>query len=137
MFFFPSRRLLPSVSAPDPVTRGKKLTGLRSQIRPIDTVDTFKNGPFDIIAPLFTFVALVSTGISFSESMTVAALATMAAYADHTQTGDAEYDKYKYHNIHHTFGQNYNFQQPFFTCFDSMFGTMHPKSNKKRNPFAP
>ena len=107
------------------------------QIRPIDTVMAFSNSPMDQLAPLLTFIVMVMTGISFAETMVVAALATVAGYADHTLTGDPEYDRNKPHNIHHTYGQFYNYQQPFFSFWDWLFNTLHPNSNPKRNPFVP
>tara|TARA_A100001015_G_scaffold274727_1_gene331345 strand:- start:353 stop:1009 length:657 start_codon:yes stop_codon:yes gene_type:complete len=86
------------------------------------------------IEPLVTstsvFLSLLCF-LSFFEYIIVSSLSFIATIADHTNTR-----KNKFHYIHHHVNKNTNFQQPFFTFWDHIFGTYNPKSSLKI-PFIP
>jgi sphinganine C4-monooxygenase len=56
---------------------------------------------------------------SFLEYIIVLSLANFATVLDHTNLNI----KKKFHYLHHSKYQNYNYQQPFFTYWDRIFGT--------------
>ena len=62
-------------------------------------------------------------GISFPEFIVVTALANIATVLDHSNELTFFNYKHKFHNLHHSKYQNSNFQQPFFTYYDRLFGT--------------
>jgi|DEB0MinimDraft_6_1074348.scaffolds.fasta_scaffold35230_2 sterol desaturase/sphingolipid hydroxylase (fatty acid hydroxylase superfamily) len=106
--------------------------------RPMTTLEGFRNDQADLLLPLIPFTAYVLfANVSFVETMVLASMAIIATYADHTLTGDAEYDRTKFHNVHHTSGWNRNFQQPFFSYWDELCGTLAPWSSEKWCPFIP
>ena len=109
------------------------------QQRPMTTLEGFRNQTADLVLPLIPFtlyVLMVKT--SFIEIMILAALAIVATYADHTLTGDKDYDQKKFHHVHHTTGWNTNFQQPFFSYWDRICCTIDAKSHSKGwCPFLP
>lgn len=94
------------------------------QQRPMTTIEGFRNYTADLVLPLIPFSLYISfADVTFLEIMVLASGAIIATYADHTLTGRAEYDKQKFHNVHHTTGWNKNFQQPFFSYWDELCGT--------------
>ena len=108
------------------------------QQRPITTLEGFRNQKADLLLPLIPFTLyILLADVTFLETMVLAAMAIVATYADHTLTGVDEYDRTKFHNIHHTTGWNCNFQQPFFTYWDELCGTIAPFSGEKWCPFLP
>lgn len=62
-------------------------------------------------------------GISFPEFIFVTTLANIATVLDHSNELTFFNYKHKFHNLHHSKYQNANFQQPFFTYYDKLFGT--------------
>jgi sphinganine C4-monooxygenase len=56
---------------------------------------------------------------SFLEYIIVLSLANFATVLDHTNLNI----KKRFHYLHHSKYQNYNYQQPFFTYWDRIFGT--------------
>jgi len=62
-------------------------------------------------------------GISFPEFIAVTALANIATVLDHSNELTFFNYKRKFHHLHHSKYQNANFQQPFFTYYDRLFGT--------------
>jgi len=60
-------------------------------------------------------------GISFPEFIIVTSLANIATVLDHS----SEFLTYKkgFHHLHHSKFQRSNYQQPFFTYYDRIFGT--------------
>ena len=108
------------------------------QQRPVTTLEAFKNQKADLLVPLIPFTMYtILVDITFLETMVLAALSIVATYADHTMTGNKEYDKTKFHNVHHTTGWNNNFQQPFFSYWDDLCGTRAHFSSDKWCPFIP
>jgi sterol desaturase/sphingolipid hydroxylase (fatty acid hydroxylase superfamily) len=108
------------------------------QQRPMTTIEGFRNQYLDMILPLVPFVTyLYITNMTFIETMILTSLSLIATYADHTLTGDVEYDRKKFHNVHHTSGWNENFQQPFFSYWDIVCGTVAENTIVKYNPFVP
>lgn len=61
------------------------------------------------------------TGFFFEEFMIVTTMAVIATVCDHTGGST-------FHAIHHTLHPHRNFQQPFFTYYDYMFGTIAPST---------
>ena len=61
---------------------------------------------------------------SFNEIIIVTSLANVATVLDHSFLTW----KKGFHMIHHNGNMNYNFQQPFFTYYDQLFGTYMIKS---------
>lgn len=62
-------------------------------------------------------------GISFPEFIAVTTLANIATVLDHSNELTFFNYKHKFHHLHHSKYQNCNFQQPFFTYYDRLFGT--------------
>lgn len=62
-------------------------------------------------------------GISFEEFICVTTLANIATVFDHSEELSFFNYKRKFHSLHHSKYQNANFQQPFFTYYDKIFGT--------------
>ena len=79
----------------------------------------------------FILFAYVFSPLSFEEYIIVTALSFAATVSDHTVTS-----KKKYHYIHHHVNKNKNFQQPFFTFWDHIFGTYY-KDSELKIPFVP
>ncbi len=79
----------------------------------------------------FILLVYVFSPLSFEEYIIVTALSFSATVSDHTVTS-----KKKYHYIHHHVNKNKNFQQPFFTFWDHVFGTYYEGSELKI-PFVP
>jgi sterol desaturase/sphingolipid hydroxylase (fatty acid hydroxylase superfamily) len=109
------------------------------QQRPMNTLDAFRNAWPDLIFPLLQFSMYAwCVNITFLETMVVTSLGSVSTYADHTLTGDDEYDRTKFHNVHHTLGWNCNFQQPFFHFWDDWCNTRYEESRGKSwIPFIP
>ncbi len=109
------------------------------QQKPMTTVEGFRNMEADLLIPLipYTLYILIAQ-ITFLESMVLTSLSLAATYADHTLTGDTDYDREKFHHVHHTNGWNKNFQQPFFSYWDDLCGTKASWSRSKGwCPFIP
>ena len=116
----------------------KKVHKEHHQQRPITTMESFRNSVHDLLIPIIPFTIYTQmSDVTFIETMVVTSMAIIATYADHTLTGDKKYDKIKFHNIHHTSGWNNNFQQPFFSYWDSILGTKFLGGKSKYNPFIP
>lgn len=79
----------------------------------------------------FILFAYVFSPLSFEEYIIVTALSFSATVSDHTVTS-----KRKFHYIHHHVNKNKNFQQPFFTYWDHLFGTYY-KNTELKIPFKP
>ena len=62
-------------------------------------------------------------GISFPEFICVTTLANIATVLDHSEELTFFNYKRRFHDLHHSKYQNANFQQPFFTYYDRIFGT--------------
>ena len=62
-------------------------------------------------------------GISFPEFIVVTTLANIATVLDHSEELTFFNYKKRFHDLHHSRYQNSNFQQPFFTYYDRIFGT--------------
>jgi sterol desaturase/sphingolipid hydroxylase (fatty acid hydroxylase superfamily) len=62
-------------------------------------------------------------GISFPEFIFVTTLANIATVLDHSEELTFFNYKKRFHDLHHSRYQNSNFQQPFFTYYDKLFGT--------------
>ena len=62
-------------------------------------------------------------GISFPEFIIVTTLANIATVLDHSEELTFFNYKHRFHDLHHSQYQNSNFQQPFFTYYDKLFGT--------------
>jgi sterol desaturase/sphingolipid hydroxylase (fatty acid hydroxylase superfamily) len=62
-------------------------------------------------------------GISFPEFIVVTTLANIATVLDHSEELTFFNYKKRFHDLHHSKYQNSNFQQPFFTYYDRLFGT--------------
>jgi sterol desaturase/sphingolipid hydroxylase (fatty acid hydroxylase superfamily) len=62
-------------------------------------------------------------GISFPEFICVTTLANIATVLDHSEELTFFNYKRRFHDLHHSKYQNANFQQPFFTYYDKIFGT--------------
>jgi sterol desaturase/sphingolipid hydroxylase (fatty acid hydroxylase superfamily) len=62
-------------------------------------------------------------GISFPEFICVTTLANIATVLDHSEELTFFNYKRRFHDLHHSKHQNANFQQPFFTYYDKLFGT--------------
>lgn len=61
--------------------------------------------------------------ISFPEFIVVTTLANIATVLDHSEEFAKLGFKNNFHKLHHSKYQNHNFQQPFFTYYDRLFGT--------------
>jgi len=62
-------------------------------------------------------------GISFPEFICVTTLANIATVLDHSEELTFFRYKQKFHALHHSKYQTSNYQQPFFTYYDKLFGT--------------
>ena len=99
---------------------------------PISPGTSFTNYDSEIaMTSPFILLAYVFSPLSFEEYIIVTALSFSATVSDHTVTS-----KRKYHYIHHHVDKNKNFQQPFFTYWDHIFGTYYEGSDLKI-PFIP
>jgi sterol desaturase/sphingolipid hydroxylase (fatty acid hydroxylase superfamily) len=83
------------------------------------------------ITSSFILCAFLYFSYSYYEYIVITALSYWATVCDHTNT-----DKNKFHILHHNGNKNTNFQQPFFTFWDHLFGTYNPES-KLKIPFIP
>lgn len=61
--------------------------------------------------------------ISFPEFIVVTALSYIATVLDHSEEFAKLGFKNRFHKLHHSKYPNANFQQPFFTYYDRLFGT--------------
>ncbi len=77
------------------------------------------------------FLSLFFTNVSYYEYLIIISLSFLATIADHTNTHTR-----KFHYIHHHVNKQYNFQQPFFTFWDHIFGTYY-KDTALKLPFIP
>lgn len=77
------------------------------------------------------FLSMFLLKFSFFEYVSVTSLSIISTVCDHTNTQPE-----KFHYIHHHVNKNKNFQQPFFTFWDHIFGTYYPNS-KLKIPFVP
>jgi sphinganine C4-monooxygenase len=75
-------------------------------------------------------IGFILLGFSFYEFILVTSLANIATVIDHVDFrsySDSKISKFlsknNFHYIHHSTHQNCNFQQPFFTYYDRIFGT--------------
>lgn len=72
-------------------------------------------------------LGFIFLGFSFPEFIVITSLANIATVIDHVDL--REYPSLKFltkgnfHVLHHGKYQNFNFQQPFFTYYDRLFGT--------------
>ena len=71
------------------------------------------------IESILIFSGIYLLGFSYKEFIIVTSLAHIATVIDHTSLN---YKK-QFHYLHHTIYNNNNFQQPFFTYYDKLFGT--------------
>lgn len=69
--------------------------------------------------------------IIFMEHIIILSLSFISNVSDHTYTS-----KNKFHYIHHHVNIHKNFQAPFFTYWDHIFGTYH-KDTELKIPFVP
>lgn len=74
---------------------------------------------------------LVYSALTFYEYIIAVCLSFSSTVCDHTSTS-----KKKFHYIHHHVNKNKNFQQPFFTYWDHIFGTYY-KGSELKIPFVP
>ena len=77
-------------------------------------------------------IGFVLFGFSFYEFILVTSLANIATILDHIDLNEYIHpesvffkiiSKNKFHYLHHSKYPHYNFQQPFFTYYDRIFGT--------------
>jgi sphinganine C4-monooxygenase len=73
-----------------------------------------------LIETVFLMVFFWIFCFRFEEFMIVMALGVVATVFDHTGVNT-------FHSIHHSSHPNCNFQQPFFTYYDHLFGTYYKK----------
>ena len=100
-----------------------------SQLMAVDV--SFLNSDFEALSTgLVLFLAYFSV-LSYYEYLIISSLSMVATVSDHTYTSPT-----KFHQIHHHVNRNYKFQQPFFTFWDHLLGTYHPKTSPKI-PFIP
>ena len=100
-----------------------------NQIMAVDV--SFLNADSEaLMTGLFILIAYISL-LSYYEYLIVSSLSVVATVCDHAYTSTT-----KFHYIHHHVNRNYNFQQPFFTFWDHLLGTYHPKTSRKI-PFIP
>ena len=99
---------------------------------PLHPRTSFSNHDLEVLmtSPVI-LVSLVFFNLSFHEYILVTALSFSATVCDHTDTS-----RRKFHYIHHHVNKNTNFQQPFFTFWDHLFGTYYPGTELKI-PFVP
>lgn len=72
-----------------------------------------------ILESFLLLSGFILCNFSFYEYIIVISLANIATVIDHTNLNI----KNNFHYLHHSKYQNYNFQQPFFTYYDRIFGT--------------
>lgn len=110
-----------------------KLHNVHHRPVPMTPQTSFTNhdGEIFMTSPFILFVYVFSP-LSFQEYIIVTALSFSATVSDHTVTSSNK----KYHYIHHHVNKNKNFQQPFFTYWDHIFGTYYEGSDLKI-PFVP
>jgi sphinganine C4-monooxygenase len=72
-----------------------------------------------IIESILLFLGFYLLNFSYQEYIITITLANIATVLDHSNINI----KNNFHNLHHSKYQNYNFQQPFFTYYDKIFGT--------------
>eukprot|EP01091_Cochliopodium_minus_P014845 TRINITY_DN5120_c0_g1_i1.p1 TRINITY_DN5120_c0_g1~~TRINITY_DN5120_c0_g1_i1.p1 ORF type:complete len:210 (+),score=28.94 TRINITY_DN5120_c0_g1_i1:21-650(+) len=65
------------------------------------------------------FIGFILIGFSYQEFIFATTCAYMATVIDHTFTDEGN----RFHYLHHTKLHHGNFQQPFFTYYDRLFGT--------------
>ena len=80
----------------------------------------YNSTPEAISTSTFMLLGFYFLGISYKEFIVVTTLANIATVIDHT---DIISYKKRFHYLHHSAHQNCNFQQPFFTYYDRLFGT--------------
>ena len=88
----------------------------------------------DIVVTLdsiFVISMFIYFKIIFTEYIIILSLSFVSNVSDHTYTS-----KNKFHYIHHHVNINRNFQAPFFTYWDHIFGTYH-KDTELKIPFVP
>ena len=71
-----------------------------------------------IMVSMFMF-----SGLSFAIFVIITGMTYASFVCEHTIT-----TPYKYHYIHHNVNINKNFEAPFFSFWDRLMGTYHPKS---------
>lgn len=80
----------------------------------------YNSSPEAISTSSLMLLGFYYLGFSYKEFIIVTTLANIATVIDHT---DIISYKKRFHYLHHTAYQNCNFQQPFFTYYDRLFGT--------------
>lgn len=75
--------------------------------------------------------SIMYSNISYNEYLIILSLTFLATISEHTNTNPK-----KFHYIHHHVNKKYNFQQPYFTFWDHIFGTYYKGTNLKI-PFVP
>lgn len=93
-----------------------------------------------LLDTLGTGIAHISTGLSARESMILYTFSTLKTVDDHCGY-ELPFDPFQklfpnnaaYHDIHHQhFGIKTNYAQPFFTFWDTWYGTRYPDTENMR-----
>lgn len=77
-----------------------------------------------LTGPVIMISMFVLAGLSFKVFVIITGLTYVGFVCEHTIT-----TPYKYHYIHHKVNINSNFEAPFFSFWDRLMGTRHPKSD--------